>query len=268
MKKIIIIGGDSRMTALKNELEQRRYTVSTLGLYENDNGNISDSDAAVLPVPTTRDRVNVYTPLTGRRIPLSAVSEAVPDNGLILTCGYTFSGRRCIDYGNTDGYALRNAVPTAEGAVMLATENTSRALFKSSVLVIGFGRVGKITADRFKAMGCDVTVSARREVHLALCESLGYKTLKTEALAQIPLCYDIIINTVDAEVIPDEAVKNIRTELLLELSTYGGFNAELAKKLGLNVLKAPGLPMRVAPQSASEILIKTVKNILENHNEE
>lgn len=268
MKKIIIIGGDNRFKNLKEALEEKAYRVETLGLYENDCGSISDSEVIVLPVPSTKDKTNVFTPLTGRIIPLSLITENARRSALCLTCGYTAEGLDCIDYGSSDSYALRNAVPTAEGALKLAVENTSRTLFGAKVLVIGFGRVGKITADRFKRIGCDVTVSTGGKSNFALCEALGFKCVNTAGLGQIRLDYGIIINTADAEVISEAALKNISSELLLDLSTYGGFSLSAAKALGLNAIKAPGLPLLTAPQSAAEILTDTVTNIIEKYDKE
>ena len=68
--KITVIGGDMRMRVAKKELEAKGYEVDTLGLFEGDNGNVKTSDVLLLPVPTTKDRVNVFTPLTDRVIPL------------------------------------------------------------------------------------------------------------------------------------------------------------------------------------------------------
>ena len=73
MKKITILGGDRRLKLAACELEKNGYTVDTLGLYENDNGDISTSEFILLPVPTTKDGLNIFAPLTDRKIPLSYI---------------------------------------------------------------------------------------------------------------------------------------------------------------------------------------------------
>ena len=78
--------------------------------------------------------------------------------------------------------------------------------------------------------------------------------------------YDIIFNTVDVKVIDDIALKNAKTELLIDLSTFGGFSLEAAKEFGLKAIKAPGLPGKVAPKTAAEILCKTVTHIINSYN--
>ena len=77
MKKITLIGGDIRIKILKQRLEEAGYTTDTLGLFENDAADLKTSDAVIMPVPTTKDRKTVFTPLTKRNIFLSDISEAV-----------------------------------------------------------------------------------------------------------------------------------------------------------------------------------------------
>ena len=96
-------------------------------------------------------------------------------------------------------------MPTAEGAIKLAIENTDCTLWKSRVLVIGNGRVGKILAERLKALGAYVTVSARKPADFGLLSALGFDYINTEHLNLKPIDYNIVFNTVDAKVIDDKS---------------------------------------------------------------
>ena len=49
------------------------------------------------------------------------------------------------------------ALPTAEGAVQVAMEELPLTLHSARVLILGFGRVGKLTAHRMGALGAKVT---------------------------------------------------------------------------------------------------------------
>ncbi len=266
MKKITIIGGDNRLKILKNSLSDAGYTVDTIGLYENDSGDIKSSQVVIFPVPTTKDGVTVFTPLTNRIIKLSAIAEILSKEQLILCCNYSFQNKNSVDYGSFDSYALLNSVPTAEGAINIAIENTDFTLWKSKVLVIGYGRVGKILSNRLAALGCCVTVSARKPADHAMIDALGYNFIHTNELNLIPLDYDIIFNTVDVKVIDDNTLKKLTTELLIDLSTFGGFSLEAAKEYGLKAIKAPGLPGKIAPKTAAEILCGTVTHIINSYN--
>ena len=266
MKKITVIGGDNRLKILKERLTQMGYAVDTLGLYDNDFADITTSQVLILPVPSTKDGVNVFTPLTKRIIPLKSIASATTKEQLILCCNYCFENKNSVDYGSLDSYALLNSVPTAEGAIKLAIENTPYTIWKSRALVIGYGRVGKILSDRLKSLGCEVTVSARKPADWALLDALGFEYINTGHLNLKPLDYDMIFNTVDVKVIDDEALKNCRCDLMIDLSTYGGFSLESANNCGIKAIKAGGLPALIAPKTAAEILSNTVIHIINTYN--
>ncbi len=266
MKKITVIGGDNRMKKVKESLIKEGYSVDTLGLYENDIAAIHTSQVIVFPVPTTKDTKTVFTPLTNRKILLSEISEEINSEQLVLSCNYNFENKKCIDYGALDSYALLNSVPTAEGAIKIAIENTPFTLWQSKVLVIGYGRVGKILADRLKALGSIVTVSARKPADFAMLSALSYSYIHTEQLNQNPLDFDIIFNTVDVTVLSEEALKKCKANLIIDLSSKGGFSLEIANDCGIKAIKAPGLPGIIAPKTAAEILSKTITTVINTYN--
>ena len=260
MKRVLIIGGDSRLRVAKTELDKENFYVETLGLYPDDNGEIENADVILLPVPTTKDGQTVYCPLSDRKIYLNEIKEKV-QNQLILCCNYKFEGKNYIDYNTLDSFALLNAVPTAEGAIALAINETDFTLWKSKVLVVGYGRVGKIVADRLKALGANVTVSARKHRDFATLSALGFKYINTETLCDIYLDFDVIFNTVDAEILNDSALQNCPADLIIDLSSKGGFNLSFAKALGIKAFKPGGIPGICAPKTAGKILAKTVTEL-------
>lgn len=250
------------MKILREKLILAGYKVETLGLFDDDAADLKSNDIVVMPVPTTKDKKTVFAPLTGRKIFLSDISKAVNDTTPILCCNYSFSDKKSIDYGAEDSYALLNAVPTAEGAIKLAIENTPFTLWKSKVLVIGYGRVGKILADRLKKIGCSVTVSARKQTDFAMLSALGFDYTHTSKLNSGDLPYDIVFNTVDFTVLSGETFKKSNCTLAVDLSSLGGFSIDEAEKAGVKAIFAPGLPGKVAPVTAAEVLFDTVNNII------
>ena len=67
---------------------------------------------------------------------------------------------------------IRNAVPR-RARVMIALERMPGTLHGSSAFVIGYGRIGKLLADRLRAFGADVTVFARKESDRAFAEAFS-----------------------------------------------------------------------------------------------
>lgn len=264
MKKIAVIGGDIRLKIVVEKLREKGFSVETLGLFDDESGNIGECDAVVFPVPTTRDKKTVFAPFSKREILLSDIEKMLLPHQLILCCNYRFESKICIDYGNLDSFAVLNAIPTAEAAIALAVQNTDFTLWNSRVLITGFGRVGKILADRLSSLGADITVSARKQSDFALASSHGYKVLHTATLGEKPLDFDVIFNTLDFTAIDNQSLERTSASYILDLSSRGGFDLEYAKKLGINAMMAPGLPGKTASFTAGTILAQTVCELLDN----
>ena len=261
MKKITIIGGDDRFKKIKKGLENNGFTVDTLGLFEEDFADIKSSDILLLPVPTTRDNKTVFAPLTDKKILLNDI-EKLSLGKQVLGCNYKLKAENYIDYGALNSYAILNAVPTAEGAIKIAIENTPFTIWNSKILVIGYGRVGKILADRLKALGANVTVSARKDSDFATLNALGFNYINTNELNSNKLCFNIIFNTVDFEVLSPKSLENTTATLLVDLSSKGGFDLEFAKLKGITAIKAPSLPAIYSIDTAAEILLYTVLSLI------
>ncbi|MBQ6907675.1 MAG: NAD(P)-binding domain-containing protein, partial [Clostridia bacterium] len=137
-------------------------------------------------------------------------------------------------------------------------------IFGSRVLVIGYGRVGKVIAEKFKLLGSDVTVSARKLEDFAWIEEKSLKSVHTKALTNAVSEFDLIINTVPARVLDGETLKNIRCDtLILDVASKpGGVDFEMAKKLKKNVIWALSLPGKTAPITSGKIIKETIMNIL------
>lgn len=256
---ILIIGGDRRMNIAKKELENMGYSVDTLGLIKNDDGKVENADVILLPVPTTRDNKNIFCPQTNQKIPLEYIYQS-KQNSLILSCGYNFKNKNCIDYLTLDDFCLMNAVPTAEGAIAKAILDTPFCMWKSRVLVIGNGRIAKILTDRLNALKCDITVSARKQKDFAYLDALNIKHIHTKDVVKYAKDFDIIFNTVDVKIFAE--YKNLRNCYLYDLSTKGCIDFESAQKNGINAVKLPGIPGKTAPETAGKIIAATAKNIL------
>lgn len=247
------------MRIAMQELKNNGYKTDSLGLFENDNGNIKNADVVLLPVPTTRDGKNIFCPDADKTIPLDTLNEAKPD-ALILSCGYSFKNKNCIDYLKCDDFCLLNAVPTAEGAIARAINDTPFCLWRSRVLVIGCGRVAKILADRLNALKCDLTVSARKTRDFAYLQALGIKHIHTNDVAKKADNFDIIFNTIDVPLFDD--TNTLKNCYLYDLSTKGCVDFEVARQSGINAVKLPGIPGKVAPHTAGKIIAQTVNDIL------
>lgn len=258
MKNVLFLGGDERSVAAFYDLKKSGCKTGSIGLFKDDNADYNDADAVVLPIPTTKDNKTVYCPLTDRTIYLDDVKKAVKDR-LVITCKYDF-GEGCVDILKSDGFAYLNAVPTAEGAIAYAIENTPFTLWKSKVLVIGNGRVATVLRERLSAFGCHLTVSARKFKDFALLDTQNTEYINTADVCLNADKFDVIFNTVDAEIFPDPG--KLKETLLIDLSTRGCIDYTAVKELNIKAVKLPGIPAKIAPVTAGNIYAKTLKSVI------
>jgi dipicolinate synthase subunit B len=149
---------------------------------------------------------------------------------------------------------VANAALTAQGAAALLKKE--RPLTGARVLVLGWGRVGSLTAEALRREGASVTAAARRRESRTWAEARGFPAADTEALDPIWKDFDIIVNTVPSPILTEERLALTGPDvLLLELaSDPGGIDAAAARGLGRRYLAARGLPGKYAPARAAELL--------------
>ena len=153
-------------------------------------------------------------------------------------------GLAAADYLRREELCLANAVPSAEGAIQIAMEETARTLHGTAALVIGYGRIGMALAPRLRGLGMDVTVCARRCETRALAEMQGFAAVPTEQLPAAAKAALVIFNTVPALVLDETVLKGLPQEtLVIDLASRpGGTDFEAAKRLRTRVVWALSLP--------------------------
>lgn len=277
-RNVWVVGGDLRQRALARLLREDGHTVHIAALEgeglapEPLSSGLALAHCVILPLPVTGQAGLLHTPLSRERISLLQVLDHM-EPGQILCGGMVSSqvrqegearGLRVFDYYAREECMVANAVPTAEGAVQVAMEELPFTLHSARVLILGFGRVGKLTAHRMGALGAKVTVGAQRYEDLAWAAAYGYEPEKLENLSCELGGFDLIINTIPAMVLDWRRLGWVNPgAFLLDLaSAPGGVDRAAAKELGLRVLQAPGLPGRTAPVTAAAAIRDAVYHIL------
>ena len=279
---ISILGGDLRQVCLARLLSEDGWKVITWGLEKGggDGGAPLDQalegDILLLPMPVCRNGM-LHLPLTDTELEAERLWARLRYDQLLLG-GMTgdLSRRLMADYGltlldyyNREETQVANAVPTAEGALQLAMESTDRTLHGSRCLIIGYGRIGRLLADRLLALGAEVTVSARKYGDLAWIEAWGYRGVQTGALTGQLDRFDLIFNTAPALILDGTRLRETREDcVIIDLaSAPGGVDLEAAKRLSRRAIPAPGLPGKVAPRTAAAAIRDSVYHILEERGE-
>lgn len=253
--KVLIIGGDRRMIYVLDFLKKQGYTVDTLGLISYDSGDIESADIIILPVPLTRDKVNINCALTNAIIPIDILNLAKPQAKIFG--GGDLKKENYINYLALDGYAIKNAALTAEGAIAAAMEKTDFSIWQSNILLIGYGRVGKAMTSRLKGFSPNLTVSARSERDFATLSTLGISHIKTGEIEKSQKRFDIVFNTVDIK-LSKPATEHLSPTLFIDLSSQGGIYEGVDYNSSIEYIKLPGIPGKCAPYTAGKIIAETV----------
>lgn len=168
-----------------------------------------------------------------------------------------------IEMAEIEEVAVLNSIPTAEGAIYVAMENTSITIHGSRSLVLGLGRCGTTLTQSLVALGADVTVAARSGEDLARAVALHCQALPLAALKS-RTDFQIIFNTIPAMVLPRSYLRLLDpSAVIIDIaSSPGGTDFAAAQELGISAIHALSLPGKVAPKTAAEILIQTIPHLL------
>ena len=292
--KIAVLGGDMRQLAVANGLCDAEFEVYTSGLCSSvkQNVNIKNCDrwedaiegarAVVLPLPVSMDDVTLNCPALagGDRIPLDRIIECA-DKGVLVLGGRIpkrmldaaqRKGTTIYDYFLSESLQIKNAYLTAEAAVSIAMNSLNKRLGEAKFAITGSGRISRFLAHILRRLGASVTVAARNAEALAYFALDGCDTLLIQGddengerwYTPLQHGYDIIFNTVPAWLFDREFLEGANRELLIiELaSSPGGVDVCAARELCANVMWAPSLPGKYAPESAGRIICESVLEVL------
>lgn len=165
-------------------------------------------------------------------------------------------GISCYDFMKDEGIAIFNAVATAEGAILEALLHKETNIHGSRSLVLGYGRCGKVLAQKLKALSAEVTVCSENVSELALAEAMGLKSIPIRNLEEELFAFEYIYNTIPALILDAEKLKRMnRNALIIDIASgKGGINYKEAKKLKIKALHCLGLPGKYAGKISAQKL--------------
>lgn len=278
IKNISIVGGDLRQLTLYKLLLDDGFNVKLFGFNKLNEGDdldldfIKKSEAIILPMPISTDNVHINSVYSESLISLDMLIPLISSAALVFGGQFKDQLKRTLtdkkiqffDYLNREELAIKNAVPTVEGAISIAISETPYTIHQSSCLVLGYGRIGKVLSRLLLDMGADVTVCARKLSDLALAQNYGLKAIPLSKLKNNLSDKNIIFNTIPKPVLDSEALGFINPDsLIIDLASKpGGVDFECAKEKNLKVIWALSLPGKIAPVTSGKIIKDTILNIL------
>lgn len=288
VKNIAIIGGDLRIVKLAEMLADDGFLITTYALEKAESliknkqikacnsikEAVESAEIVIGPIPLSSNNVEINTPFSETTITLENLIKNLNNKkfiaGNIKKEFYSLvenNETEIIDLLDREELTVLNTISTAEGAIQIAMEETIRTIHGSNVLVLGFGRIGKILANMLKGIGANVSCEARKNVDLAWIKAYGYEPVRLKELNEKLSEFDIIINTIPAPIIGEKELKFLDQDcLIIDLaSNPGGVDKLAAKKAGIKTIWALSLPGKVAPLTSAEFIKDTVYNILKEN---
>ena len=195
--KISIIGGDLRIKKLAEMMAKDGIKVYTYGLDIQDNviqcnsikELVQSSDIIIGPVPFCSNGRTINATFSNEEILLTDFTKEL--NGKRFIAGaikenvYELlkdKNVEIIDILKREELSVLNSISTAEGAIQIAMENTEITLSGSNILILGFGRIGKVLAKMLDGIGANVYCEARKPQDLAWIQAFGYTTIDLKNL--------------------------------------------------------------------------------------
>ncbi|MFD0869136.1 MULTISPECIES: dipicolinate synthase subunit DpsA [Paenibacillus] len=283
--QVTFIGGDARQLEVIEQLSELDASVQLIGfdnLQSSYNGvtrakllpeSLSKSDAVVLPASGMEDDGQVMSIFSSEELILDdAHMKALPGHCKIYTgiakpnlkmlCGKNSVG--LVELFERDDVAIFNSIPTAEGALMMAIQNTDITIHGSRSMVLGMGRTGLTMARTLQGLGAKVKVGIRKPEHYARAWEMGFEPFYIRDLAEHVKEIDLIFNTIPTMIITAQIIAKIpHRALIIDLASKpGGTDFRFAEKRGIKALLAPGLPGIVAPKTAGRIIARALSSLL------
>ena len=285
MRQFVMIGGDMRCHYLAAYLKEQGVYVTTYKVPDCEdeysswpmlsetfrNDSTVEERVLLLPVPVAKDGIHIngctelaIENIAGSLTAFDFVCGGVLPSGLTDAC--TAAGVPYYDYMKDDCVALKNAVATAEGAIAESFMMSDINIENSKCLVTGYGRCGRVLAQKLLRMGAEVTVTARSveacfkaamgDCHTILLDQLG----SDNKLDQFDFCY----NTIPAPVLNRDILSKFRQNIvILDIASMPGeTDFSYLDERGIRYRHSLGIPGRYSPKTSGEILGEAVLRYL------
>lgn len=283
--QIALVGGDARQLEVIRRLTELDASVALIGFDRLDTPFLGvaktewtpealrGADALLLPAVATEDDGGIAALFTDQSLKLTEAHLAeLPDHAKVITgMAKPHLRKLCekrhlelIELFERDDVAIYNSIPTAEGALMMAIQNTDITIHGSNCVVLGLGRTGFTLARTLRALGARVQVGVRRDEAFARAFESGFEPFHMPELARVAGNTDLIFNTIPTMIVTAQVISQLplRACIIDLASKPGGTDFRFAEKRGIKALLAPGLPGIVAPKTAGRIIADSLTRII------
>lgn len=271
MKTFFVLGGDVRQFYLAEKLKAKGENVE---VYFKSDSNFSlketleKSDIIICPIPFTKDKENIFFTQGIEALSIEKFLSYVTSRHTIwggnipkyIKSQLEKRNIKYFDFMESEEISVKNAVATAEGTIAEGIRLSTKNLHNSKCLVLGYGRCGKVLAQKLKALDAHVTVGGRSDERLANAFAFGLETVNLKNLESIINKFDFIFNTVPELIVGKNLIDLMKKDVLvIDISSApGGVDFDYCKTLGINANLCLGLPGKFSPETSANILFDAI----------
>ncbi|MDA8352363.1 MAG: dipicolinate synthase subunit DpsA [Firmicutes bacterium] len=290
-KHVVFIGGDARQLEVIKNCIEGKARVSLIGFdnlqspfsgavnRELTENLLKTTDILILPILGTDEEGFVDSIFTTKKLVLTERHIASLPHHVTIFSGIAKSylkdlsekySIRLVELLKRDDVAIYNSIPTVEGALMMAIQNTNITIHGSTCAVLGLGRVGMTLGRTLTALGAQVKMGVHRPDQAARAEEMGLKAFFTKDIHDQVDDVELLFNTVPSLIVTEEVLNRMsHNTVIIDLASKpGGVDFLHAEKRGIKALLAPSLPGIVASKSAGRILAQTIIRLVAEQHEE
>ena len=277
-----VVGGDKRNIALAEMLFMLGHNIKMYGFesYERETPmqcknlyeTLSEAEYIIGPVPCAHNGGILNAPFHDTALLVEDLFRLIkpPQTFIagyirpeVTAIAHKF-GIQVIDMLTREELLVKNAIPTAEGAIKIAIEETDITLHGNNMLVIGYGRIGTVLCRMLRGMGANVKAVVNSSQGAALAKSCGHEAIMYEEMDKHLNNADIIFNTVPEILLDRRNMKYIKKgTLVIDLASPPyGVDVNASHDFCIKVMFTNSLPGKIAPVTTAGYILETVNQII------
>lgn len=246
-----IVGGDKRHILLAEKLKIKGK-VEIYGLDKklpstNSLANvIGNSNIIISAIPFTRDNIHINTPLSNEKIQIKRFNELTKDK-LVLTG---------TDFLENEEYNIFNAELTTEAIIGILINELHIRIMNSSVLILGYGRIGRILLKYLKKLYSNVYCTYNNEKEKAWIKvNKGIPIEFNKIQNFLNIRFDCIINTIPDVILKEAELKLIKDTIILDIASEKCLNNNRILEINnIQYFQKLGLPGKYFPYISADIM--------------
>jgi dipicolinate synthase subunit A len=240
LMSILILAGDLTNHYLYKKLKESGYNTTIHGFEHLIPRTIkqkivySTFKTIIVPIPFTLDNEMLYSPYSRDNIYIDNFLSKTDKGTQIIGGPFNFNDERLYDITKNRDFTNLTVIPTCEELIKIIIEKSDVTISESTISIFGEGRIKKHLTKLLKMLNATISLETDKS--------------------------DIIINTTNRPYISGNILDNVKVNsIIIDVApTDGGVDYKQAKKLGINIIKARGLPSKSAPKSVSNYIFDTL----------